>query len=117
MRLRRVEADRGERQPHHGPITVVEQPGDQAAHCHRRAGGGQVPPPLVLAIGITAPNDHADGPEHIGDGGGKASLHVRQTELLDDLRGKHRDPDADAGLAEMDCRKRQHAWVKERLEH
>src|SRR5438105_7520681 len=67
MSLRRVEADRGDRQPQYGPVGVADQPGDHAAHGHSRAGGGQGPPPLVLAIGITAPGDHPDRAERVWD--------------------------------------------------
>ena len=113
MSLRRVEADRGDRQPQYGPVGVADQPGDQASHRHRRAGGGQVPTPLVLAIGMTAPDYHPDRAERIGDRSGETGLHVRQTQLLDDLCSEHCDPDADPGLAKVDRRKREHAWIKE----
>src|SRR5258708_13388025 len=63
------------------------------------------------------PNNYADGPEDVGDGGREAGLHVREAHALDDLSREHRQPDADRRLAKMDRGEGQHARVPQGLQN
>src|SRR4029077_8158155 len=91
--------------------------GERTPEAHRQARSRQVPAPLLVFVGVMAPDDHADSPSGVRDHRREAGLHVAEAELLDDLGDENSDPDADPGLAKMDRPKRKHPPVEQRLEY
>ena len=115
--LHAIEADRRHRHAGKRPEAPREQRGGEHPDCGGKAGEEQIPASLMHAVGYVTADDHADSPDDVGNGRGKAGHEVGHAELPDHLREEDDKTDPGGRDSEIDHRERQHTRVDERLQH